>query len=52
MNDAVPDVVGVPDTTPPEDNDNPAGNEPDDTDHTFGVVPSTATMVCEYATPT
>jgi hypothetical protein len=29
----VPAVVGVPEMTPPEERDNPAGSEPDASDH-------------------
>jgi len=42
VNDTNPADVGVPDTTPAELNVNPAGADPDDTDHTYGDAPPTA----------
>jgi hypothetical protein len=47
-----PSVVGVPLSTPPEERVNPPGNEPDATDHEYGVVPPVAAKVCVYAIPT
>ena len=51
VNDDDPVTVGVPDTTPADDNDNPAGNDPADTDHTYGDVPPAATSDWLYAVP-
>jgi hypothetical protein len=48
---AVPAVVGVPEITPPEDRDNPAGGEPDARDQLYGVTPPVAASVWLYATP-
>ena len=48
---AVPAVVGVPDITPPEESDNPAGSDPEASAQLYGVVPPVAASVWLYATP-
>jgi hypothetical protein len=46
-----PDTDGLPDTTPVVSfNVNPAGNAPDEIDHTYGEVPPVTVNVCEYET--
>ena len=48
----VPEAVGVPLMTPVEAlMARPAGSEPTEIDHVYGVVPPVAVRVCEYATP-
>jgi hypothetical protein len=42
----VPAPVGVPETVPSEDSDNPPGI-PDETDQVYGGVPDVAARVCE-----
>jgi hypothetical protein len=46
----VPPVVGVPDTTPAAVNATPAGNCPEASAHTYGVVPPVACKPTEYRT--
>ncbi len=38
----VPFVVGVPEITPADDSDRPAGRVPEASDHEYGVVPPVA----------
>ena len=46
-------LVGVPLITPLDEfSVNPAGNDPDFTDHVYGGLPPLAARVSEYATPT
>ena len=45
---AGPDAVGVPDSTPALESDNPAGSDPVLTDQEYGVVPPVAASVTEY----
>ena len=52
VNDAVPAVVGVPLICPALLSVNPAGNEPDEIDQLYGVVPPLAASVAVYAVPT
>ena len=52
VKDAVPAVVGVPLMTPDGERARPAGGEPTDMAHEYGIVPPVAASVCEYATPT
>jgi hypothetical protein len=47
----VPAVVGVPEITPPELKESPAGSEPDASDQLYGVTPPAAASVWLYATP-
>jgi len=44
---ALSDVVGVPDMTPPELSDNPAGSVPDVNAQIYGAVPPVVARVCE-----
>jgi hypothetical protein len=46
----VPEVVGVPESTPDEEKLRPGG-VPEDTNHVYGGVPPEAVMVWEYAAP-
>jgi len=52
VNDEAPVCVGVPEICPPALRLNPAGNDPDTTDHVYGAVPPTPLRACEYAEPT
>ena len=48
VKEVVPAAVGVPEMIPVEDaNVRPPGNEPEDTDQVYGVVPPVAANVCE-----
>ena len=48
VNEAVPDVVGVPEITPVEAARlNPAGKDPDEIDQVYGVFPPVAASVVE-----
>jgi hypothetical protein len=48
----VPAVVGVPDSTPPEERVSPAGSVPADTDQLYGTAPPVAANVWLYGVPT
>src|SRR5438876_8444915 len=45
-------IVGVPDSTPPVDNDMPVGTLPPLTVKAYGGTPPEAVTPCEYGTPT
>jgi len=52
VNDELPWVVGVPESTPESESDNPAGSVPDVTANVTGAVPPVAVTVWLYADPT
>lgn len=43
----LPDIIGVPETTPSELSDSPAGNFPETIFQMYGATPPVAAMVCE-----
>jgi hypothetical protein len=47
----VPDVVGVPETTPPLEREIPGGRLPEASAQEYGAVPPVAAKVVEYPTP-
>ena len=52
LNVKLPTWLGLPLKAPLEEfNPNPAGREPEVTDHVYGAVPPAAASVAEYATP-
>jgi hypothetical protein len=52
VNEELPWAVGVPESTPDTESDNPAGRVPDVTANVTGAAPPVAVMVWLYADPT
>jgi hypothetical protein len=48
----LPEADGVPDKTPPEERESPAGSVPDVTAYVDGAVPPAEVIVWLYPTPT